>query len=104
MFRPVIRQIPHTGVMPPVPSVTLMAITRSPRPAPPQAAVTAGEDSATATMIGKPKDQGARSIPVQHPLRRRLASGGQILDGPVLWSGHVRPRPTVYGGSWLRSG
>ena len=26
MFRPVIRQIPHAGVMPPVPSVTLIAM------------------------------------------------------------------------------
>jgi len=48
-------------------------------------------------MIGKPKDQGARSIPVQHPLRSRLASGGQILDGPVLL---VRSRPAVADRLW----
>src|SRR5215470_4214249 len=50
-------------------------------------------------MIGKPKDQGARSTPVQHPLRRRLASGGQIPGGPVLW---VRSRPAVAVRLWRR--
>src|SRR6266480_4306513 len=48
-------------------------------------------------MIGKPNNQGAPSTPVQHPLRRRLALGRQILDGRVLL---VRSRPAGAGRLW----
>ena len=68
-------------------------------------AVTAAGTHVTATMIGQPKQP-----------RCSLHSRSSILNVAVLpravrsamaqfcQSGNVRPQPTVYGGSWLRSG
>jgi hypothetical protein len=85
MFRSALRQISHVGVMPSVPMGDLdshhpQSGTARPRRSrwPPTRVSHSDHDR------GKPSSQGARSAPVQHHLRRRLASGSQILDGPVL--------------------